>query len=370
VSDQTHLWAESHEGPLVNILEMQKNVAQRVARSLAFELLPAQLAAMGRRDTSDAQARDAYLKGLYWSHKGVVREAAQSFRKALDADPGYAPAYAGLANTLLFAAPAIEFMPRAKTAALQALELNPSLSEAHSALGMVKLMYDWDFAAAEKEFLRALELDPSNAEAHLRYSNHLAAMGRIEEAIGQARAGQRLDPLSPLIGQAIGRYYHFLGDEDRAIEHFQQMLKLDPDFVWANLFISFSYERKQMYEKWIAHQRKAWFQFRGQDDVGLRLERAYREGGYPAAQREMIAFYEEGAQRGQMASAALAINYVKAGDKEKALFWLQKAFESHTRDLIYLNVEPEYDPIRSDLRFQEIVRRIGLPPVQARGRSR
>jgi TolB-like protein/DNA-binding winged helix-turn-helix (wHTH) protein/cytochrome c-type biogenesis protein CcmH/NrfG len=361
VRDQTHLWVESFEDSLDNVLDIQKNVARRVAASLAFELLPAQLAAIGGRNTPNPAARDFYLKGLYWSYRGVVREAAENFRKALDADPGYALAYAGLANTLLFASPAPQFMPRAKTAALRALELNPSLPEAHSALGMVKLMYDWDFPAAEKAFLRALELDPSNAETHLRYSNYLATVGRIEEAIAQARRGQQLDPLAPLMSQAIGRYYHFLGDEDRAILAHQEALRVDPDSRWAHLFISFSYERKEMYEEWIAHQRKAWIQFTGNDIYGARLDRAYRAGGYPAALREVIAYYEDGVRRGQMASAALAINYLKAGDKEKALYWLEKAFEAHTRDLIYLSVEPEYDLIRDDPRFQEIVRKIGLP---------
>jgi tetratricopeptide (TPR) repeat protein len=274
-----------------------------------------------------------------------------------------------MANSLLFAVPAPEFMPRAKAAALRALELDDSLSEAHSALGMVKLMYDWDFPGAEKAFQRARELDPSNAEAHLRYSQYLAAMGRLDEAIAEGEQAQRLDPLSPLIGQAIGRYHHFLGDEDRAIEHYQKTLQLDPDFYWSHLFISFSYERKGQYDLWWKHFRESLRLGNSGPQVIARMQKAYAAGGYPAAKRELIAIQEEIASGGMLASASLVIEHAKHGNKEKSLYWLQKAYESHTRDLIYLNVEPGYNPIRSDPRFQDIVRRIGLPIPQDKSRK-
>jgi len=266
-----------------------------------------------------------------------------------------------LANTLVFAVPAAQYMPLARDAAQKALELDETLSDAHSALGLVKLMYEWDWPASEKAFQRAFELDSSNAEAHLRYSNYLAAMGKMDEAMGEARLAQQLDPLAPINGQTIGRYYALQGQYDRAIEEYKKTLELDPNFRWSVLFLSFAHEAKGEYDQWLAYQKRAWVIFRNRPDIGEEMERAYRAGGYPAAMSRLNAMYADDAKQGRITSATLAVNYVKLGDKEKALFWLEKAYESHTRDLIYLNVMPEYDPIREDPRFQEIVRKIGLP---------
>lgn len=359
VNDQTHLWAESHERELASVFEIQRQVAQSVARSLALELLPAP-----RARSTNPEAHEAYLKGRYFSQRGSVGDAAGHFRRAIEADPDYAPAFAGLANTLVFAVPAAQYMPMARDAAQKALELDEPLSDAHSALGLVKLMYEWDWPASEKAFQRAFELDSSNAEAHLRYSNYLAAMGKMDEAMGEARLAQQLDPLAPINGQTIGRYYALQGQYDRAIEEYKKTLELDPNFRWSVLFLSFAYEAKGDYDQWLAYQKRAWVIFRNRPDVGKEMEQAYRAGGYPAAMHRLNAMYEDDAKQGRITSATLAVNYVKLGDKEKALYWLKKAYESHTRDLIYLNVMPEFDPIRNDPRFQEIVRKIGLPPTK------
>ncbi len=360
VSDQTHLWAESHERELASVFEIQRDVSQRVAQSLALELLPAP-----RKWSSVPDAHEAYLRGRYFSQRGSAGEAARSFRQAIEADPNYAAAYAGLANTLVFAAPAAKYMPHARDAAQKALELDDSLSDAHSALGTVKFMYEWDWPAAEKSFHRAFELDASNAEAHLRYSNYLAAMGRMDKALVEARLAQQSDPLSPIIGQSIGRYYAMLGQYDRAIELYKKTLELDPNFRWSVISLSFAYEAKGDYDQWLAYQKRARVLFQSPPGTGDEMEQAYREGGYPAAMRRLNQMYEEEAREDRMASATLAINYSKLGDKEKALYWLERAYESHTRDLIYLNVMPEYDPIRNDPRFQAVVRKIGLPTSRA-----
>lgn len=365
VSDQTHLWAESHERELASVFEIQRDVAQRVAQSLALELLPAP-----RKWSSIPDAHEAYLRGRYFSQHGETRKAVAAFKQALETDPNYAPAYAGLANVIVFSAPAKLYMPMARDAAQRAVELDETLSDAHSALGTMKFMFEWDWPAAEKAFHRSLELDPSNAEAHLRYSNYLVAMGRMDEAMAEAGRAQQLDPLSPIIGQSIGRYYAMQGQYDPAIKQYMKTLEIDPNFCWSLMFLSFAYEAKGDYEQWLAYQKRTWTIMRNRPDIGEEMEKAYRAGGYPAAMRRLNAMlYEEDARREIMTSATLAINYIKLGHKEKALYWLEKAYEHHTRDLIYLNVMPEFDPLRNEPRFQAIVRKIGLPPVQAEKRK-
>jgi len=282
---------------------------------------------------------------------------------------GHLHVHHGLANALLFTPPATQTMPRAKQAALKALELDPTLPEAYSALGLVRLMYEWDWKGAQVAFQKSLELDPSNSETYLRYSNYLAAMGRLDEAIATARRAQQLDPLAPLPRQTVGRYLTFQGRQDEAIAEYQKTLELDPDFFWGHLFISFVYAQKGEYDRWIEHQVRSWRSNRVPETLLEELQQAYRSGGYRGSVRWLIAWREGLAAAGIQPSAALALDYVKLGEKEKALYWLERAYENHTRDLIYLNVEPQYDPLREDPRFQEIVRRIGLPPVNRPGRA-
>ena len=360
-SDDRQLWAESYERGLGAVLALQSDVAYSIAREIRIKLKPQERAHLASAQPVNPAAHEAYLKGMYFSNRGVAEKAAPFFEQAIATDPNYAAAYAGLANSLLFRSPTSEFMPKAENAALKALELDENLPQAHAALGLVKLMYKWDWSGAEKAFQRALELDPGNQESHLRYSHYLAAMGKLDEAIAVARRAQTLDPLSPLIGQIIGRYYYFAGQLDRAIEEDQKTLELDPNFSWSHLFLSFAYEQKGMYEQAFAHRRQAWLLFGMSPERLAEVDKAYRVQGYEGILRKQIEFDEQNARRGLMASANLPINYLKLGDKEKALYWLKKAYENHTRDLIYLRVEPQYDPLRSDPRFQDLQRRIGFP---------
>ncbi len=359
--DQTQLWSETYERELLGIFAVQTELANSIAASLAVEFLPGRQTAPARMPTTNAEAYEAFLKGRHFDQKGSTEKAVALFEQAIVHDPAYAPAYAGLANSLLFRVPAREFMPRAKTAALKALELDPSLPEAHAALGLVKLMYEWDWTGAEKTFRRALELNPADPETHLRYSHYLAAVGKLDEAIAVARRAQKLDPLAPRPGQIIGRLYTFAGQTDRAIEEYQKNLELHPNFYWSNLFLSFAYEDKGMYDQWFAYRMKAWRVWGVNPEVLAEAEKVYSEFGHEGLLRRMIELGEERARRGSMPSATITINYIKLGEKEKALYWLEKAFEHHTRDLIYLKVESKYDPLRSDSRFQELVHRMNFP---------
>ncbi len=361
VSDQTEVWSESFESSESDVLVLQSEVARTIAQQIQAKLAVPGPARPVRLGPVSAEAHDAYLKARYWNAKGATNQAIKFYKEAIAAQPDFALAYAGLADSMLFLAPPTEFMPQAKTAALEALALDSALPDAHAALGLVKLMYEWDWSGAESSFRRALELDPSNAEAHLRYSHYLAAVGRLEEAIAEAQRAQRSDPLSPLAYQTEGRYYHFLHQEDRAIELYNKSLELDPDFVWGHLFLSFSYREKGMYDEAWFHRKRAWILFGTPAELIILGEKRYRQEGYAGVLRTEIQAGEREARRGRMASAALALNYVHLGDKEKALYWLEKAYENHTRDLIYVNVEPFYDPIRSEPRFKKMVERMNFP---------
>ncbi len=361
VSDQTEVWSESFESGESDVLALQSEVARAIAQQIQVKLAVPGMAQPGRLGPVNAEAHDAYLKARYWAAKGVTDQAITSFEKAIAAEPDFALAHAGLADSMLFLAPAPEFMPKAKAAALKALELDNTLSDAHAALGLVRLMYEWDWRGAESSFRRALELDPSNAEAHLRYSHYLAAVGRLDEAIAEAQLAQRSDPLSPLAYQTEGRYYHFLGQEDRAIEQCKKSLELDPDFRWGHIFLSFSYRRKGMHDEAWLHRKRAWELFGAPPELISLAENRYRQEGFNGVLRTEMEAGEREARKGRMASAALPLTYVQLGDTEKALYWLQKAYENHTRDMIYIKVEPIYDPIRSDPRFKKIVEQMNFP---------
>ena len=361
VSDQTEVWSESFESSEGDILVLQSEVARTIAQQIQVKLAVPGPARPVRAGPVRAEAHDAYLKGRYWASKGVTDKAVRFFEEAIAAEPNFALAHAALADSLVFLVPTREFMPKAKAEALKALELDSTLSDAHAGLGLARLMYEWDWKGAESSFRRALELDPSNAEAHLRYSHYLAAVGRLEEALGEARLVQRSDPLSPLAYQTAGRYYYFLGQQDRAIEQYKKSLDMDPDFRWGHVFLSFSYRQKGMDEEAFAHRKRAWELFGVPADRIAEVEKRYQREGYDSVFRFQIETGEREARAGRMGSVTLPLAYIHLGDKEKGLYWLEKAFENHTRDMIYIKVEPDYDPVRADPRFQRIVERMNFP---------
>ena len=360
MSDRTQLWSQTYDRELADIFSIQEDVASRVASSLAIELLQPQNQYPSPPAATTPEAYEAFLKGHYFTRHGNANKAAAFYVVATEIDPNYGPAYAGLANSLVFMYP--QTMPKARQVALRALELDPLLPSAHSALGLVRLMHEWDWEGAEASFQRALSLDPAKPETHLRYSNYLAAMGRVEEAIAEARRAQQLDPRAPLPGQTMGRYYMFLGQTDRAIEEFKKALELDPDFLWSHIFLSIAYEQKAMYDQWADYGTRAWALTGGNSESIAEFKRIYAEQGYEAAARYRLGGRERRARRGHIQSAAIALGYVELGEKEKALYWLEQAFAHHTRDLIYLQVEPQYEPIREYPRFQAMLRRMNFPP--------
>src|SRR5229473_3132417 len=314
-----------------------------------------------------AEAHDLYLKGLHFWNKRTVpgfQQAIEYFQQATTVDPSYAAAYAGLANsyTLLTAytsAPANLYMPRARAAALRALELDEGLPEAHTALALIVQNQDWDWQTSEKEYRRAIELNPNYATAHHWYAEHLMWLGRFDEALSESERARQLDPLSLIIATDNGAILYNSRQYDRAIEQFRAVIRKDPNFGRAGI-VTFSYVEKGMFAEALADAER-WRRVYG-EGPWYWSTRAYiygRAGRQELARRELEKL-EQLDRRQQVDPVTMLWAHLGVGDKEEALADLEKAYSEHFGMLTTLKVEPAFDPLRSDPRFADLLRRVGL----------
>jgi TolB-like protein/DNA-binding winged helix-turn-helix (wHTH) protein/cytochrome c-type biogenesis protein CcmH/NrfG len=371
-SSDRSLWTGRYEGGLRDVLGLQSQVAGAIAEGIRARVTPEERRRVHWSRAVDPEAYAAYLKGRYFQEKGLpwaTNRAVDQFRQSLSRDPRFAPAWVRLGEAELFGFPPAERMPEAKKAVLRGLELYPSLPEGHVVLGLVQTFWDRDWAEAEKSFRRALELDPASSDAHYRYSHLLVALGRFDEAIAECRKALDLDPLSPNVGHYLGRIYYFARRYDAAVEQFQKVLALDPNDYWSNLFLSVVSARQGRPDE-AAHFFERAATIGGMKTEGISAMREeYRRGGRRAALRKALELLHPETS-GPIGSSASALTWAEIGDREQTLVWLEKAFESHTRDLVYVNVEPAYDFLRGDPRFDAIVKRIGFIPAAAPGKGR
>src|SRR5713101_3731168 len=314
-----------------------------------------------------AEAHDLYLKGLHFWNKRTVpgfQQAIECFQQATTMDPNYAAAYAGLANsyTLLTAytsAPANLYMPRARAAALRALELDEGLPEAHTALALIVQNQDWDWQTSEKEYRRAIELNPNYATAHHWYAEHLMWLGRFDEALSESERARQLDPLSLIIATDNGAILYNSRQYDRAIEQFRAVIRKDPNFGRAGI-VTFSYVEKGMFAEALADAER-WRRVYG-EGPWYWSTRAYiygRAGRQELARRELEKL-EQLDRRQQVDPVTMLWAHLGVGDKEEALADLEKAYSEHFSMPTTLKVEPAFDPLRSDPRFADLLRRVGL----------
>jgi len=314
-----------------------------------------------------AEARDLYLKGMYfWNRRTVqgFQQAIECFHQATTIDPTYAPAYAGLANsysllTVYSFASATLYMPQARAAALRALELDENLAEAHTALALIAQNQDWNWQTSEKEFQRAIELNPNYATAHHWYAEHLMWLGRFDEALSESERARQLDPLSLIIAADYGAILLYSRQYDRAIEQFRSVLRKDPNFGRASV-ISAAYVEKRMFTQALA-QIESWHRLNGEGPWYWSWQ-AYtygRAGQLERARRELEKL-EKVSRHEQVNPVIMLWAHLGVGDKEEALADLEKAYSEHFGILTTLKVEPAFDPLRSDPRFQDLLRRVGL----------
>ena len=371
-ADDRHLWADSYERDLRDILSLQNQVAQAIADQIKVKLTPEEHARLSVSRTVDPEAYQLYLRGRYlWNQRTerTINEAIRYFEAALRKDPNYASAYSGLADCYsslgdsndVGSLPPKEAIPKAKEAATRALALDDTRAEAHNSLGFINLLYDWNWQSAETEFKRALELNPRSADAHHWYSHLLMALGKPGEAQAESKRALDLDDLNPIINTHLGWAYVFARQYDKAIEQLSRTLELFPDFGLAHWYLALAYEQKAAYAQALPEFRRAQTVVTGNVVVLADLGHAYAVSGNAADARQILEQLTALSGRRYVPSTSVALIYAGLGDYDRAFEWLDKAVAERSEWLIYLKVDPRLDPLRSDSRFPQLERRVGLP---------
>jgi eukaryotic-like serine/threonine-protein kinase len=367
-STDTHVWAESYERDLRDILALQDDVAKSIANEIKVKLTPQELAGLTSSRAVNSEAYEAYLKGrYYWSKR--TQDGEQKglgyFQQAVALDPGYAPAYSGVADSYIVLGahghlPVNDAFPKARTAAIKAIELDEGLPEAHVSLATVKTFYDWDWPGSEKEFKRALELGPNYSTAHHWYSHYLVSVGRLDEAVAEIRRARELDPFGITVNIWLGATLYYSHRYDQAIEQYRRVLELYPEWPGVHAGIGDCYAQKGMLAEAVAEWQKA-LTLSGQDQLAKSLEQAYAAGGYKGYLRRHLDQLKGSSHTTTASPLDFAYTYALLGEKDHAIEWLEKAYEA--RDpWLYLKAEPKLDSLRSDPRFKDLVRRLGLQP--------
>jgi len=361
-----HLWASSYERDLQDVLALQDEVARAIVSEIKVKVRP-EGAYQSSAHAVNPQAYEAYLRGLAYSRQQGGQPKLTSldyFNRAIQIDPQWAGPYAQLARSYnwlaSFGEP--ELYPKSKAAALNALRLDDSLAEAHTALAWVLYSYDWDWAGAEHEFQRALSLNPNYSEAHLAYSQLLMAAGRSTEAVAEVRRAAELDPLFPSLRANIGEVYSCAGRHEEAIEQLRNATELNPDYDVAYTELGFAYLRKGMYPEAFANIEKALAMEK--EDLYLILHKvdlayAYAAAGRKNEARKMLSELES--QEAKGTSLDLYFIYFALGEKERGFATLEKAYKKKSESLLYLRCWPEFDRLRADPRFVDLIRRVGIP---------
>jgi len=367
--DETHLWAETYERELSGVLAIQNEVAQQIAGALALELLPEEREKLARRTQVNPEAYYLYLEGRYhWNNRNLAK-GTEYFQRAIERDPGFALGYAGLANSYVMlgstpydALPPKEAMPKAKAAALKALELDERLAEAHTALAHTLLYYDWDWAGAEREFQRAVELNPSYATARQWYAEYLWVRGRPEESLAQIQLALERDPSSQLVTHfELGRHYYLSREYGQAIARFREWVEMDPGFFLGHFDLGLAYAQAGQPEEAIAAFRRA-MELSGRSPLCLAgLGYAYARAGRADEARQVLAELDVLSKRRYVSALYRTAIYTALGEKDQAFAWLERAVEERSTYVVQVNVEPVFDPLRSDPRFRQLLRRMNLP---------
>ncbi len=363
-----HMFARIYERDLRDAMTLQSQIGRDIAEGLRITLTPQEQARLARSRPVNPEAYEAYLKGRYFFNRPETgHKAAEYFQEAIRKDPEYAAAYAGLADAYAWTSlgemllPPREWFAKAKAAATKALELDPTLAEAHASLAGVG-DYEWqDLDSALQEYERAIALNPNYANAHAWYGQHLALRGRFQEAEAEIKRAEELDPLSLFIKVQVGWIYLWAGQLDRAMEQWQKVVELDPNFPLAHYNLGMGYDLKARYPEAIAAYRKA-LALQDYTYNWAMLAHAYAMAGEEAEARKILAKMKERAKREYVPTVLWAMVHLALGEKEQALNWLEKGYDD--RDFLMPNIKLEpfwWQPLRDEPRFQALLRRMNLP---------
>lgn len=365
----THLWAESYDRDLRDVLTLQAELAQAIAREVQVQLTTRERTSFAQAQPVDPEAYEAYLKGrYYWNRRSreALPKGVQSFQEAISRDPTYAAAYAGLADCLStlgalgFVSPG-QSCGKAKGLAVRALELEPDLPEAHASLAWATTWYDYDFVVAEREFERSIELNPRYATAHLWFGFYLGMMGRYEEGYTELKRAIRLDPLSSNVHWALGFVYWFSRRYDQAIEECEKALRLDPNLAQAHMLLGHAYLYKSKHESTIAAMKKGLELSAGTASYAASLAEAYAAAGYRDEAQKVLDELQEFSRTQYLSPYVVARVYTALDQREEAFRCLETAYEERAAWMAWLNVEPRFDNLRPDPRFRDLLRRMHFP---------
>jgi len=367
-STDRHLWAEEYHGDLQDVLTLQAEVAKAITREVQVKLTSQEVRRAGAHPVKP-QAYELYLKGRYEWEKRSKRGFAMSlafFQRAIDLDPNYAPAYAGMAEAYGLLGnngfvPSDEVYPKAKAAALKALELDPNLADAHTSLAEIINDYEWNWAAAEKEYTRAIELNSNDATAHHWYAMTLAWRGRFDKAIAEIEKARQLDPLSTRINTNVAQIFFWAHDYDRALLQCQKALELEPKVEKTYRILGTIYLQKGTYQSAIREFQEAVDLAPGDTRPLLLLAYGYAVTGQKKKALNIIRRLEKSLQQAYVSPTSVASVYLALGEKDEGLASLEKAVLAHDAALVTIKVDPAFDSLRSDPRFSEVLRRRGLP---------
>jgi TolB-like protein/lipoprotein NlpI len=369
-SNDRHIWAENYERELTNIFALQNEVAQDVARNIQAELTPEEYLHFTSARPVNPEAYRLYLKGRYHWNKRTssdFNKAVGYFLRSIETDSNYAQAYAGLADcyglfSVYLGVPPKETMPKAKSTAIKALEIDKNIAQAHATLGWVMTCFDYDWVGAEREFRRALELNSNDANMHLWYGMLLSWIGRHDEALDECNRARELDPLSLVINANVGNVLYNARRYNRAIEELQKALDLEPDFFHTRSILGLTYLQKGMYEQAILEHEKAVSLIKGQTPAIVgRLGCALGVGGKRGEALEILNQLKLRREQNYAPAYYIAAIHLSLGDKNAAIDWLQKAYDERDSFLPWLRGDPPFDPLRSDPRFQHLMERINFP---------
>ncbi|MGD8539981.1 MAG: protein kinase [Candidatus Aminicenantes bacterium] len=370
VEDGFHLWSEVYDRKLERIFAIQNDIAENIVSALRQKLTPEEKERLQKSTTENIEAYNLYLQGrYYWGMRTreAMPKSIEQYYQAIEIDPNYALAYSGLADCYIAGGgrhldlSAEEAYAKAREAAQKALELDETLAEAHNSLAGVLTSYFWYWERAEDAFIRAIELNPSLATARIWYAEHLWSIGRHEVSIQQARLALELDPLSPMISTSLGVSLYFAGEDEQARQQYLRTLAVSPDFQRAIYWLGFSYIRKGMYGEAIQQFQRV-IDLSGSDPVDqAALGYAYAAAGQLNKAVDVLRRLETLATRRYVSPVDMAMLHVGLGNNDKAMDYLENAYEEHADRMSWIKVNPVFNPLRSDPRFQSLLQRMNFP---------
>jgi DNA-binding winged helix-turn-helix (wHTH) protein/TolB-like protein/Tfp pilus assembly protein PilF len=368
VADAQPLWGARFDEKFTNIFALQDSIAEQVTRALELQLSGEEKRLLAKRYTDNTEAYQAYLRGrFYWSkwNRESLQKAIESFEEALAQDKDYALAYGGIADSYavlgyLNILPPDDAYPKSKEASLKALQLDNGIGESYSALAHSKLFYEWDFAGAEKDIRRAIDLSPNDKDAHSMYGTYLTAMNRLDEALAARKRALEIDPVNAFTVNAVGWVYFYKRDYDEAIKWYKKAVDLDANFAIAHHDLGNAYYQKGMYAEAIDEYMKEKALSGASAEEINSFRQTFRSSGVQGYWRKELELANQQIKQERVRNWSMVRIYAGLGDRDKTFEWMERVFEERESLLIFLGVNPEFDNLHSDKRFQDLLRRIGL----------